>query len=84
MGINWKLRLQNKATLTALLLALVAFVYQVLGIAGIVPGISQDTATEIVAILVNVLLAIGVVVDPTTSGVSDSKAALSYDEPKEG
>ena len=84
MSINWKLRLQNKATLTALLLALVAFIYQVLGIAGIVPGISQDAATQLVAVIVNVLLALGVVVDPTTDGVGDSQAALSYDEPKEG
>lgn len=83
MGINWKLRLQNKATLTALLLALVAFIYQVLGIAGIVPGISQDAATQLVAVIVNVLLALGVVVDPTTSGVGDSQAALNYEEPKE-
>ena len=37
MNINWKLRLQNKATLTALVMALVALVYQVLGVCGVVP-----------------------------------------------
>lgn len=84
MGINWKLRLQNKATLTTLLLALVAFVYQVLGIVGVVPGLSQDAATNLVAVLVNVLLALGIVVDPTTSGMGDSQDAMLYDEPKEG
>lgn len=84
MSINWKLRLQNKVTLTSLLLASVAFIYQVLSILGATPAISQDNATSIVAIVVNVLLALGVVVDPTTSGVGDSQAALSYDEPKEG
>lgn len=84
MDINWKLRLKNKATLTTLLLALVAFAYQVLGIVGVVPGLSQDEATNLVAVLVNVLLALGIVVDPTTSGVSDSQNALLYDEPKEG
>ncbi len=84
MDINWKLRLKNKATLSTLLLALVAFVYQVLGIVGVVPGLSQDAATNLVAVLVNVLLALGIVVDPTTSGMGDSQDAMLYDEPREG
>ena len=84
MDINWKLRLQNKATLTALLLAGVEFAYQGLGILGITPAVSQDGATNVVAIVVNVLLALGIVVDPTTSGIGDSQDALLYDEPKEG
>ncbi len=84
MGINWKLRLQNKATLTTLLLAVVAFVYQVLGILGITPAVSQDGITNLVAVIINVLLALGIVVDPTTAGVSDSARALDYDEPEEG
>ncbi len=84
MGINWKLRLKNKATLSTLLLALVAFIYQVLGIVGVVPGLSQDAATNLVAVLVNVLLALGIVVDPTTSGMGDSQDAMLYDEPREG
>ena len=32
MNINWKLRFQNKATLTAIVLAFVALVYQVLSL----------------------------------------------------
>ncbi len=84
MDINWKLRLKNKATLSTLLLALVAFAYQILGIVGVVPGLSQDEAANLVAVLVNVLLALGIVVDPTTSGVGDSQDAMLYDEPKEG
>lgn len=84
MSINWKLRLQNKATLTTLLLAAVAFAYQVLGILGITPAVSQDGITNLVAVLVNVLLALGIVVDPTTAGVGDSARAMGYDEPKEG
>ncbi len=84
MSINWKLRLQNKATLTTLLLAVVAFAYQVLGIFGVVPSVSQDSMTSLVAVLVNVLLALGIVVDPTTAGVGDSTRAMGYDEPKEG
>ena len=45
MNINWKLRLQNKTTLTALVMALVALVYQVLGVCGVVPRVAQDQVT---------------------------------------
>lgn len=85
MKINWKLRLQNKATLTALIMALVALVYQVLGVFGIVPRVSQDQVTTIISMVINILCLLGIVVDPTTAGVSDSVRAMSYDKPrKEG
>lgn len=83
MKINWKLRLQNKTTLLALIGAIVALVYQVLGIFEIVPAVSQDSVISAVAVIINILVALGVVVDPTTSGVSDSERALCYECPKE-
>ena len=85
MKINWKLRLQNKATLTALVMALVALVYQVLGVFGIVPRVSQDQVTTIISMVINILCLLGIVVDPTTAGIGDSVRALSYENPrKEG
>ena len=85
MKINWKLRLQNKATLTALVMALVALVYQVLGVFGVVPRVSQDQVTTIISMVINILCLLGIVVDPTTAGIGDSVRAMSYDEPrKEG
>ncbi len=84
MNINWKLRLQNKTTLTTLILAIIAFVYQVLGIFGIVPGIDQNTMVNTCGLIINLLVAVGIVVDPTTVGISDSTKALEYTEPKEG
>lgn len=84
MGINWKLRLKNKATLLTLLVAMVTFVYQVFGCFGVVPSVSQDMAVNMVTMVVNVLLALGIVVDPTTSGIGDSEQAMGYEEPKEG
>ena len=83
MKINWKLRLQNKTTLLALIGTIVALVYQVLGIFEIVPAVSQDSVISAVAVIINMLVALGVVVDPTTSGVSDSERALYYECPKE-
>lgn len=82
MKINWKLRLQNKATLTALIMAIVALVYQVLGVCGVVPRVSQDQVTTIISMVINIMCLLGIVVDPTTAGVSDSVRAMSYDKPK--
>lgn len=82
MNINWKLRFQNKTTLTAIVLAVVALVYQVLGIAGVAPKISQDQITTVIGMVINLLCLLGIVVDPTTSGVNDSAQALAYKQPR--
>lgn len=82
MNINWALRLKNKATLTALIAAALAFGYQVAGIFGVVPPVSQDAVAQAAMLAVNLLVALGVVVDPTTQGVADSAQALEYTEPK--
>ena len=82
MKINWKLRFQNKTTLTAIILALVALVYQVLGLFGVVPKISEAELTTVIGMVINLLCLLGIVVDPTTDGVSDSARALTYDTPR--
>lgn len=82
--INWKLRLKNKTTLTAIILAAVALVYQVLGVANVVPSISESAVVETAGMVINLLCLLGIVTDPTTKGISDSSRALTYDEPKEG
>ena len=82
MNINWVLRLKNKATLTALIAAALAFGYQVAGIFGVVPPVAQDALAQAAMLLVNLLVALGVVVDPTTAGISDSERAMNYTEPK--
>ena len=81
MNINWLLRLKNKATLSTLIMLAITFVYQVLGLFGIVPGVSQDMMVQLAGIIVNILAVFGVVVDPTTAGVSDSARAQAYNEP---
>lgn len=82
MKINWKIRFKNKTWLVTFLLAILAFLYQVLGMFDIVPPVTEDMATQLIAAVVNILVAVGVVIDPTTSGASDSQQALKYDEPK--
>ena len=83
MKINWKVRFKNKTWLITFLITVLAFVYQILGMFDIVPPITQDMATQLVTIIINMLVAIGVVIDPTTAGASDSEQALKYDKPKE-
>ena len=82
MKINWKVRLKNKTWLLAFAGAIVAFVYQILGMLGVVAPIAEDNVTQIIGLLVNLLVALGIVQDPTTAGMSDSNEVLSYSEPK--
>ena len=81
MKINWKVRLKNKTWLLAFLGAIAAFIYQIMGMLDIVPAISEDMATQVIGIVVNLLVALGIVQDPTTTGLSDSSRALDYDSP---
>lgn len=82
MRINWKVRWKNKTFVVAFLAAIVAFAYQMAGIIGWVPPVSEDLVTQLIAAVVNVLVAVGILVDPTTKGASDSDRALGYQEPK--
>lgn len=79
--MNWKLRLQNKTTLIALIAAAVSLVYQILGICGVVPRVSEDTIMTVAGTLINALCLLGIVVDPTTKGIADSERALNYEKP---
>lgn len=78
MKINWKARFKNKAFVVTFVTLIVTFVYQILGLFGIVPSISESTIANILTVLVNMLAALGVLVDPTTPGTADSERALTY------
>ena len=82
MKINWKVRFKNKTWLVTFLITVLAFVYQILGMFDIVLPITQDMATQLVTIVINMLVAVGVVIDPTTASISDSEQAMTYEEPK--
>lgn len=82
--INWQVRIKNKAFWLALIPALLVLIQAIAA-----PfGYQWDFAglqSELVAIVnaVFVLLSIlGIVIDPTTEGVSDSELAMTYTEPK--
>lgn len=74
--INWKLRLQNKTTLVAIIGTVILLIQQL--------GFKlPDNVGDIVNTVVTLLVLLGVVTDPTTSGISDSTKAMSYTKPKE-
>ena len=78
MKLNWKARFKNKTFVISFVTLIVAFVYQMLGLFGIVPSISESSIVNVVTIVINILATFGVLVDPTTNGVSDSDRALTY------
>ena len=80
--LNWKVRFKNKVWLMSFISAIITFVYQLLAMFNVVPKISEDTVVQLVGLILNVLVGIGVIQDPTTAGIEDSKQALTYNEPK--
>ncbi len=80
--INWKVRFKNKTFVVAFVTALVAFVYQLLGLLEIVPPVNQDSLMQTIMLIVNLLVTLGIITDPTTAGVTDSEQALNYIKPK--
>lgn len=79
--MNWKLRLMNKTTLLALVGVVVAAIYQVLGIIGVLPPISQEEVIKAAGLVITILVSLGIVVDPTTDGVADSERGKHYTRP---
>lgn len=80
--LNWKVRFKNKVWLMSFIGTIITFVYQLLAMFNVVPKISEDTVVQLVGLILNVLVGIGVIQDPTTAGIEDSKQALTYNEPK--
>lgn len=76
-NLNLKVRLRNKTFVISMLSVIVAFIYQVLGLLGIVASISQDKVINILIFIINILAGFGVLVDPTTDGFKDSDRVLN-------
>lgn len=81
-NINWKVRLKNPVFWTTIIPAITGLIYTVLGACGIVPSLSEDTVLNIVFMVITALSTLGVLVDPTTSGICDSSLAQTYTAPR--
>ena len=55
MKINWKVRFKNKTWLITFLIAVLAFVYQILGMFDVVTPVTQDMATQLIPLLLTYL-----------------------------
>lgn len=80
--INWKLRFKNKTTLVAMCGASVTFIYQMMSLLGVTPKVSQNEIVQLIGLIINIFVAMGIITDPTTKGVADSDTALGYKEPR--
>lgn len=78
MKINWKLRLKNKTTLLALIVLVIDFIYNIFAEVGIAPKVDKLIVLQFANYVVSLLAILGVVVDPTTDGISDSDNAMNY------
>ena len=78
MKINIIARLKNKTLVISAVSLIVAFIYRFLSLIDIVPDIAQTEIIENIGMLINVLAFFGVLIDPTTEGMSDSERAMTY------
>ncbi len=83
--INWKVRAKNKNFWLAIIPAVLLLVQAVAAVFGITVDFSAfgDRLLTVVNAVFVVLAIVGVVTDPTTSGVGDSNQAMGYDKPKQ-
>ena len=82
--INWRVRLKNKTfwlTAVPAALLLISQVLKLFGMEWDYTGLDEQL-TAIGGTIFAILALLGVVNDPTTQGVGDSRQALDYDKPK--
>lgn len=83
--INWLVRFKNKAFWVAFIPAVLLLVKQICAFFGVEIDFSaiSEQLVGIVETIFLILAILGIVVDPTTEGIEDSRQALMYKEPKE-
>ena len=85
MNINWIVRIKNKAFWLALIPAVLLLIQVIAAPFGYEWDfvVLNEQLTAMINAIFGVLAILGVVTDPTTAGVTDSKQALTYTAPKE-
>lgn len=82
--INWTVRFKNKTFWLAVIPAVLLLIQTVAAVFGYTLDLGElgDKLLAVVNAVFGVLVILGVVTDPTTSGVSDSAQAMTYKTPK--
>ena len=83
MQVNWKVRLKNKQFWLAVIPALALVVQAVAALLGFTLDLNTlvGKILAVVDAVFALLVVLGIVVDPTTEGISDSRRAMGYEEP---
>lgn len=83
--INWTVRIKNKNFWLAVIPAVLLLVQTVAAVFGYSLDLGEigNRLIAVINAVFGVLVVLGVVVDPTTAGISDSKQARGYNFPKE-
>lgn len=83
MMINWKVRILNKTFWLTLVTALALLIQSFLAVFGVKLELGEtiDKLLVFINALFAVLMIVGIVNDSTTSGVSDSTRAMTYERP---
>lgn len=83
--INWTVRIKNKNFWIALIPAVLLLIQTVAAVCGYTLDLGElgNRLIAVVNAVFGVLVILGVVNDPTTAGMSDSKQARGYNYPKE-
>ena len=83
MMINWKVRILNKTFWLTIVPALALLLQTFLAVFNVRLELGEtiDKLLVFINALFAVFVIVGVVNDPTTSGVSDSSRAMTYDRP---
>lgn len=82
--INWLVRIKNKTFWISIVPAILLLIQVIAAVFGYTLDLGElgNKLLDVVNAVFSVLVILGVVSDPTTSGVSDSEQALTYTEPK--
>ncbi|MCY1580499.1 phage holin [Staphylococcus pettenkoferi] len=81
--MNFILRLKNKATLTAIVGAILLFIKQITEVFGIDLSAQIEQVSGLIGAVITLLVGIGVVTDPTTVGIKDSGITKTYTKPRD-
>lgn len=81
--MNFILRLKNKATLTAIVGAILLFIKQITEAFGVDLSAEIEQVSGLIGAIITFLVGIGVVTDPTTVGVKDSGITKTYAKPRD-
>lgn len=80
MNINWKIRIHSKTFWISMTSLLLVLANQVAAIFGYDISIYNEQVTNLTETVLAILGLVGVVVDPTTKGLSDSERAMNYEK----